>query len=93
MNLQPIEQWRPTPRVPLAAGTRVRFCGGGPIYRGSRFTLPGLFRVQAVYRSGSRVFLEVQGLDRVGGTYIVLVAGRSYRRFGVLWRPYKVRRA
>ena len=92
MKLQSIDGWQLSPRILIQRRQRIRFCGCGPIAGKSRLTLPGLFSVRDIYRSGKRIFLEVTGLTGVSGTYTVLVDGPAYRRIGVLWRPYKVRR-
>jgi hypothetical protein len=92
-TLKPVDGWQLSPRVRIQRGSRVRFCGGGPRYGDHRLTLPGLFHVREVFQAGQRIYLEVHGLTSVGGTYTVLVSGRAYRRHGLLWRPYKCRRA
>lgn len=93
MKLKPVDAWQLSPRVRIQPGSRVRFRGGGPCYGAHRLTLPGVFHVREVFQAGQRFYLEVDGLTAVGGRYTVLVAGRPYRRHGLLWRPYKVKRA
>jgi len=87
MTPKPVDGWQLSPRVRIARGSRVRFCGGGPCYGDHRLTLPGVFHVLGILQAGKRVYLEVSGQTTVGGTYTVLVAGRPYRRLGLLWRP------
>jgi len=88
-----LSEFRPTPRVSIRRGSIVRFHGGGPVSSNGRMTLPGRFRVREIRRRGRRVWLDVIGLSRRSGEFTVFVAGRAYRKLGLLWRPYKVRRA
>lgn len=96
--LREIERWKLSPRVTIEPGTVVRF-SGGPEYLGDdgkphRITLAGAFRVRRIFQRGrsASVFLEVAGMDHTAGTFTVFVSGRSYRRAGVLWKPYRVKR-
>src|SRR5688572_20739798 len=78
-------------------GSVVRFSGGGPFFvsggQKNRLTLPRLFRVQAVFKKRPRIYLEVFGLEKVGGIYTVFVEGKPYRsEAGLRMRPYRVKR-
>ena len=86
-------------RRTLEIGDRLRFAGGGPTYRGDdgeqhRIPLRGVFVLRAVLHRGRRTWLEVRETDRhgrLGAVRTVYVAGRAYRRAGLLIRPYRVR--
>ena len=90
--MKQIDSWQLSPRVQIARGSLVRFRGGGPEYKGQRLTLPGTFQVRKVLARGKRVWLEVFGLNKTGGTYTVFVQGRAYEREGMMIRPYNVSR-
>ena len=102
MKLEEIESFQATTRWTITAGDVVRFAGGGPEFVGDdgerhRLTLPGRWRVKRILRSGRtrhRHFLEVSGIDRTGGTYVVLVHGKPYRSVaGLFIKPYRLKRA
>jgi hypothetical protein len=92
--------WKPSPRVTITVGSLVRFGGGGPVWTDQdgqehRLPLRGRWRVADIIRRGQRVWLEVVEQDPAAGAgarRTVLVAGRGYKRHGLLWRPYKVRK-
>ena len=101
MKLEAIEEFQVSARWTITRGSIVRLAGGGPEYRGAdgqphRYTLPGRWRIRAIFRSGRRHhrhFVEVHGLD-LGGTYgPLLVDGKSYRSAaGLLVRPYRIKK-
>lgn len=101
MKLEEIEEFQVSPRWKIEPGAIVRLSGGGPQYTDPsgekrRYTLPGAYRVRAIYRAGRvrhRFYLEVSGIDRIGGTYTVFVGGKPYRSAaGLLVRPYRLKR-
>lgn len=87
-------------RVAIGAGSLVQFTGGGAVWfdaAGTEHRLPirGTWLVAEVVRRGKRIWLDVIEQDHKlgsGARRVVLVSGRAYRRHGLLWRPYKVRR-
>lgn len=85
---KPVGEFRPSPRVAIREGSVVRFVGSDVAGR-----IPGTHIVQQILQSGKRVWLEVYGLDKVGGEHVVFVNGRPYDRHGFRWTPFKVRRA
>ncbi len=90
MRLHPIDSWNPSPRVTIRRRDRIRVIGtGGDL--GRRFA--GTFRVAEVYQARTRTYLEIVGQDKTGGTFTIYVAGKPYRRHGLKWKPYKIRRA
>lgn len=96
MRLSEVTSWKRSQRVTIRPGDVVRFCGGGPEYKSEdgakhRLKLPGRYKVRAIYQSGSRYWLEVSGLDRIAGCYVVFVGGKPYRRACLVHKPYKVK--
>lgn len=89
MKLRPVPAWQLSKRVEVKPGSIVRLIGSGGTLR---CRLPGKFRVNAIYRKRTRVYLEITGIDKTGGTYTVFVQGRPYRRLGVRWKPFRVKR-
>lgn len=92
-------------RREVRVGSVVRFSAGkrhGPKWDAGfgvsgLYTLPGWFVVRGIHRTRRfrdrgdwRVYLDVCGLDKTAGHFTVFVAGASYTRHGVRWRPYRV---
>ena len=101
MKLIEVEHLQISKRWRIEPGAVVKFAGGGPQFIGDdvephRLTLPGRFRVRAIYRAGRvrhRYFIEAVGLDRVSGVYTVLVSGPAYRSpAGLMIRPYRIKK-
>lgn len=79
-------------------GDVVRFGTGkkhGPrTSAGASMMLLGSFVIQGIEeitrRGITRLYYEVRGLDKTAGSFRVFAEGKSYKRFGVRWRPYRV---
>jgi len=98
MKTKEIGEFRPSKRTAIRRGDRVKLWKG-PFFRTSAgdevlLSLRGTFLVVRVLQSvrGASLFLEVLGLDDRAGTFTVLVQGKTSKREGVFWRPFKVRR-
>lgn len=99
MNTTPAAgEFRYGERGVIRAGDLFR-ARGGPTFRGGRVGEPGLYRLLAVERCRSRVYLVAVRVDRqgvqVGGVYSLFVAGKPYRLPALpewVVRPYRVSR-
>lgn len=94
-----IESWQLSPRVIITKGSVIRISGGGPEYKMDdgqihRMTLPGQFTVLRILKKkrSTRRWLEVRGLNKTAGTYIIFVDGRPYSNLGITWKPYRIKR-
>lgn len=91
--MKPINEFRPTPRVPIVPGSAICLIGGGGELG---YRLRGPFRAKGIWQHYKRIYLDVYGIgaskSHTTGWYTVFVSGKPYRRHGILWKPYKVKR-
>ncbi len=98
MKTREVDELRISKRTTIRKGDVVKL-RKGPFYRTTSgdevlLSLRGSFVVVGVLQSfrGASHFLEVVGLDDRAGTFTVLVSGKTSKREGVVWRPFKVRK-
>ena len=93
MALKSVDEFQLSPRITLKPGDRVRLTGGGGDI-GER--LPGNWRIVSILKRGKRrTYFNVTNYTYhkgKGGLYTVFVDGPPYRRLGIMWRPYGVKR-
>ena len=91
-----MNEYRISTRTVLRPGDRFRLIGG-PVYTGDdgkehRMRLAGVFTLIRVIRKGRRIWLDCFGEEQNGGHHVVFVSGRSYRRHGILFQPFKIKK-
>jgi hypothetical protein len=96
-QLLEIPELRLSARSVIRPGDRVRL-SGGPRYKATRLSQPGIYRVRLIWQRGKRYWIEADRLDRqwqVAGIYTLFVAGPPFRSKlldTIVNRPYRVRK-